>query len=70
MKAHILTLIMALVKADINCEIKNGGFDTRDECETEVRNICEDQSFANLFFYILYAGSIIYLIIDYIRDYR
>ena len=73
MKAHILTLLLSLVKAtNIDCANNKWKDDFISEaaCDTKVKDICEDQSFANLFFYILYIGSVIYLIIDYIRDYR
>ena len=32
--------------------------------------ICQDQSFANMFFYILYGFSILYLIYDKCRDWK
>ena len=34
------------------------------------KTICQDQSFANMFFYILYGFSILYLIYDKCQDYR
>ena len=69
MKAHILISLLSLVNAgNIDCAGKTGN--ALIECNQEIKDICEDQSFANLFFYILYIGSVIYLIFDYIRDYR
>ena len=73
MKAHILTLFISLASAEnIDCNkwIQYPKYHNLKDCQEDVKEICEDQSFANLFFYILYIGSVIYLIIDYIRDHR